>query len=45
MRPYSSKLVEFISSWIALGWSGMESFAPRSVSKVKRSPPCCEMRA
>ena len=47
MRPNSSKAAEFISSWMALGSSGIAILAVGafSVLNPNRSPPCSEMRA
>ncbi len=51
IRPHSSKLAEFISSWMPLGCKGIPSCAPvpslfgPRVSNLKTSPPCWLIRA
>ena len=45
MRPNGSKLVEFISSWIALGSMVTPIWLPTSVSNLKLPPPWSLMRA
>ena len=35
IRPHSSKLAEFISSWMPLRWKGIDSCGPARVSNVE----------
>ena len=41
MRPNSSKVVEFISSWMAFGWSGMVILAVGALQRVEAERRRC----